>query len=199
MTYLVRYGLRSHIGRFATDDEGLELEPGRVVVVRTARGVELGDIVRREPTAPAGAAPTAAPLLRPAGPDDLDRARRAAADHPHRLAACEAALDGDAWPIVLIDVEPLLDDGRTVLHYLGPHHLDASALWRRLRDEAGLDVVLEPVGLDAPDAAAEPEPAGCGSCGSGHGCGSCGTDPAGHGCGSCPLPALMGSRPLTAR
>ncbi|HWE36673.1 MAG TPA: PSP1 C-terminal domain-containing protein [Isosphaeraceae bacterium] len=196
MTYLVRYGLRRHIGRFEAEDEGLE--PGRVVVVRSARGTELGDVLVREPATKAVATAATAPLLRPAGPDDLECARRAEADQPRRLAACEAALDGEDWPIVLIDVEPLLDDGRTVLHYLGPHRLDASALWRRLRDDAGLDVVLEPVGRDVPDPDPEPAPSGCGSCGSGSGCGSCGTgDSEGHGCGSCPLPALLAQRPAS--
>lgn len=138
-------------------------------------------------------------MIRPAGPGDLDRARRAEASRADRFASCRRVLEEEGWPWDLIDVEPLLEDGATVLQYLGPHHLDVAAIRARFRMTCGLDVMLEPVGTDFDEATegADEAGGGCGSggCGSG-GCGSgrCGSaspteenaKAAGSGCGSSP-------------
>ncbi len=115
-----------------------------------------------------------APLLRVAGAADLDQARAAEARRSADFAACQAVFGEGIWPLELIDAEPLLDEGRTVLHYLGPHRLDAAGLVAIFRDRCGLDIVLEPVGPDLTDDELDAEPAladepadhGCGSCGS---------------------------------
>ena len=89
----------------------------------------------------------------PAGrPEDLDRSRRAEASRAERFATCRRVLEEEGWPWDLIDVEPLLDDGATVIQYLGPHHLDVAAIRARFRMTCDLDVVLEPVGTDDDEA-----------------------------------------------
>ncbi|MEO6810211.1 MAG: PSP1 C-terminal domain-containing protein [Isosphaeraceae bacterium] len=184
--YLVRYGLMRHVGRFLADDE---YDQGDAVVVRTHRGTELGEVL-----AATDPIPGTALILRAAGLDDLDQARLAALDQPSRFAACEQFFRKGVWPLELIDVEPLLDDRRTVLQYLGPHRLDSAGLVQAVRESIGLDLVLEPVGLDAEDAPwIEAELEGCGSCGSGGGCGS--ADKAGGGgCSGCAVKDLMGRK-----
>jgi hypothetical protein len=191
--YLVRYGLARSMGRFRAASGALE--PGRTVVIRTHRGTELGEILAESPPTPStGAEP--APILRLATPEDLERARKVANDRSAHFEVCRAAFEDGAWPLELIDAEPLLDEGRTVLHYLGPHRLDASGLIAAFRDRFGLDVVLEPVGRDVaiepePEPEPEPESHGCGSCGSsGGGCGS-------GGCGSgggCAVKSMVAER-----
>lgn len=187
--YLVRYGLMRRVGRFAADSDALER--GQTVVVRSLRGLELGEVLLRtsagevDPDAPAR-------VLRPAGPDDLERARRAERERPRRLDACERVFRDGGWPLQLIDVEPMLDGRQAVLHYLGPHRIDADELLPALRAACGLDVLLEPAGLDP-----EPEPdadEGCGSCGTGGGCGSCGDDQHGGGCSGCAVKDLIRAR-----
>jgi len=119
-------------------------------------------------------------VLRLAGSEDLARADRARESRPSRFTLCQRVLEEGNWPWELIDVEPLLDGRATVLHYLGPQHLDVAALCARFRVACDLDVVLEPAGTDL-DADASDElahqdggQAGCGSCdcGAGGGCGS---------------------------
>jgi cell fate regulator YaaT (PSP1 superfamily) len=184
--YLVRYGLRRHVGRFLADAEH---DQGAAVVVQTHRGTELGEVL-----AATNAISGTALVLRAAGPDDLEQARLAALDQPSRFAACERFFQGGVWPLELIDVEPLLDSRRTVLHYLGPHRLDSEGLVQAARESIGLDLVLEPVGLDVEDASMiEDEPEGCGSCGSGGGCGSSETA-GGSGCSGCAVKDLVGKR-----
>ena len=206
-SYLVRYGLARSVARFAVDPESADgalgdapLGRGEAVVVRTHRGTEIGEVLGEAPAAfdagDDGPRARVAPLLRRASDEDRARARRAEAERPAHFDACAAVFRDGVWPIEVIDAEPLLDEGRTVLHYFGPHRLDASGLVAIFRDRHGLDVVLEPVGLDVEDddADAEPEPEAddhnCGSCGSksGGGCGSCAS------AGGCAVKALVGAR-----
>jgi hypothetical protein len=191
--YFVRYGLMHHVGRFRP--ESGEYRRGQTVVVRTRRGTELGEVLAHEAYA-SSAGSVGATILREAGVEDLERARLAELERPGRLAACERIFRDGAWPLDLVDVEPLLDDRRTVLHYLGPHHLDDSGLRQVLRDSCGLDALLEPVGLDEPDEV-EDEGHGCGSgsCDSGScGSGGCGSGDHGGGCAGCAVKELVGRR-----
>src|SRR4051794_36978074 len=121
--YLVRFGVMRHVGRFVAETPHRR---GEAVVVRSRRGDELGEVLAEAEATTSGT--TAALLLRAAGADDWEMARRAAEDRDRRLAECERIFRDGQWPLEMIDVEPLLGDRRTVVHYLGPHRLDASGL-----------------------------------------------------------------------
>src|SRR4051812_49969604 len=127
--YLVRYGLMHHVGRSLA--EAGAYDRGQVVVVPSRRGTEIGEVLLPI-AAPEGIAPrngsSPARVLRAAGPDDLDAARRAELARAEWFSACDRVFQDGVWPLQLVDVEPLLDERRTVLHYLGPHGLDASGL-----------------------------------------------------------------------
>ncbi len=204
--YLIRYGVMRYVGRFraAPECDG-PLDRGQPVVIQTDRGVELGEVlIPLDEAGAARAGATAQRVLRPAGPDDLDRSRRAQAVRPDRFDMCRRVLEQEGWPWDLVDVEPLLDDGATVLQYLGPHHLDVAAIRAKFRMTCGLDVVLEPIGTDLEEAG-ESVGGGCGSgeCGSAGGCASgpetavagsgCGSS-AHAGCASCGLSRLAAAR-----
>ncbi len=198
--YLIRYGVMGYVGRFrAEPDCGGPLGRGQAVVIRTDRGIELGEVLIPLDQAGAARAVEGQRVIRPAGPDDLERARVAGASRSDRFAVCRRILEDEGWPWDVLDVEPLLEDGVTVIQYLGPHHLDVAAIRARFRMTCGLDVVLEPVGEDLAEAEtwADAAAGGCGSggCGSGGGCGpggGCGSGSraeaeagaVGHGCGS---------------
>lgn len=186
--YYVRYGLMGRVGRFLAPSEAFER--GQSVVVETRRGRELGEVLL--PAAPP--AETGVPtsrVLRATTDDDLTRATRTRADRDRRFSLCQEVFQQGVWPFDLIDVEPLLDDGRTVVHYLGPHDLDVVGLLAAFRSVHDLDLVFEPVGRDAPDEATDIEPtnSGCGGCGTGAGgCGTGGCGSGGHsGCSDCAL------------
>jgi cell fate regulator YaaT (PSP1 superfamily) len=187
-SYLIRYGLTRQVGRFAAD-AGVAYERGQTVVVRSHRGTELGDVLLDAPERTAADVPPAgsARVLRAAGLEDVELARLVDRERDNRFDSCQRVFLDGVWPIELIDVEPLLDDRRTVLHYLGPHRLDVTGVLAALRAACDLDVMLQPVGRDVPEeededaTVAEAEAHddhGCGSCGTGGGCGSSG------GCGS---------------
>ena len=127
-----------------------------------SRPVAPGDRAGRgpvpDPREPPGRHPPAgnARVVRAAGPDDLERVRRLAAEREVRFAACRRVFQDGLWPIDLIDVEPLLDDGRTVLYYLGLHRLDVAGILAAFRASTDLDVMLEPVGRDLAEDEADP-------------------------------------------
>ena len=189
--YLVRFGMMHHVGRFAADGD-VVLNRDQPVVVQTVRGTEMGRIL-----ADLGEEEADLPRVRPATAEDFARAHRADQDRDRRLSACEMIFRDGQWPLELIDVEALLDDHRTVLHYLGPHRLDASGLIQILRERCGLDVILSPAGRDVPDEIEDEDLAeedhGCGSCSSGGG--GCGTKSGSEGgCSGCSVKDLVKNR-----
>jgi len=204
-SYLIRYGVMSHVGRFpaiSTCDESFDR--GQLVVIQTDRGLELGEVliatngkaapaetasevgtdVSDNSGAPMSSDHTNSPhVVRKAGPDDLSRSKDASATRSSRFSLCQRVLDEGQWPWELVDVEPLLDGRATVLHYLGPHQIDVAPLRAQFRVECGIDVVLEPVGADvdpdfSDDEANSDGSGGCGSCGCGEGGGCERTDEA---------------------
>ena len=200
-SYLIRYGVMRHVGRFsAMPAHDRSLERGQLVVIQTDRGVELGEVLIavNAPAPPASDGPrdttsgatgvdrtdsvriNSSRLLRVAGGDDLSLARSAEELRSGRFSLCQRILREGNWPWELVDVEPLLDGRATVLHYLGPRQLDVAALRARFRVECDIDVVLEPVGNDLDS---EPSAGDLDDDGEGGGCGSCGCSDGG-GCGS---------------
>jgi cell fate regulator YaaT (PSP1 superfamily) len=189
--YLVRFGAMSHIGTFRA--AGSSYERDQTVIIRSSRGTELGQVLARAPVFLAQPPQTSC-ILRAAQAPDLERAHRARADHTRRFEICERVFQNGIWPLTLIDVEPLLDEGRTVLYYVGPHGLDASGLTGQFLDHHGLEIVLEPIGRELlVDAFSNLNRHS--SCDRGD-CGTC-SDAAGHDCGGCALKDALSTRSRT--
>ncbi|MDG3004638.1 hypothetical protein [Paludisphaera mucosa] len=169
---LVRYGLAGRVGWF-TLESGLAA-PGRgeAVVIRTSRGVELGEVL----TADAGRGRAgedsvgAFRVLRRADADDFARGGEAGRLRGPRFDLCRRIVEEEGWPLELVDVEPLLDLS-TVLHVLAFDELDPAPIRARFRVSCDFDVHVESPG--DPPAAAEDAPAPaagrCGDCDCGGG------------------------------
>jgi PSP1 C-terminal conserved region len=206
--YLIRYGLMGHVGKFAHEPAmDFVLDRGQAVVIRTDRGEEVGEVLvpvgipasasaardedagraNRHPAA--GSERSAGPgLLRPASAQDLEDARRSAQLRSERYQVCQRLCGEQSWPLEVIDVEPLLDQKTTVVHYLGPRDLDLALLRAQIRRSCDFDIIFEPVGSDhgtAPEAQ-DSAPAikrggGCGDCDcSGGKCGTTAADTTAH-------------------
>ena len=166
---LVRYGLAGRVSWFAADEPA----PGRgeAVVLRTPRGMELGEVLKAEPSkARAGEDSVGVfRVLRPADPADLERAAEAGRLRDARFDLCRRIVDEEGWPLELVDVEPLLDLS-TVLHVLPLGDLDPAPVRARFRVSCDFDVHLESLG-DEPEPEPAPAPAAgrCGDCDCGGG------------------------------
>jgi hypothetical protein len=190
LEYLVRYGLMGHVGMFRQDSSTeFVFERGQAVVIQTDRGIEMGEVLvrlgesspftngndRRPDNGEPGATSEVRGLdrrrlLRPASAADLDQATRSDQLRSERFKLCQELIDEEDRPLELIDVEPLLEQSMTVLHFLGPRELDLARLRARFRSTCDFDVVFEPVGADAGPEPEAPEPSSlsstktCGNC-----------------------------------
>ncbi|WP_165250943.1 PSP1 C-terminal domain-containing protein [Paludisphaera soli] len=176
---LVRYGLAGRVGWFAADDGPTPLPArGESVVVRSSRGVELGEVLAGESPGRGRAGEDsvgAFRVLRRADADDQARAHEAERLRERRFDLCRRIADEAGWPLELVDVEPLLDFS-TVLHVLTFDDLDPAPIRARYRMSCDFDVFIEDLtdgsaaGATATEPEAEPAAAGrCGDCDCGGG------------------------------
>jgi cell fate regulator YaaT (PSP1 superfamily) len=173
--YLVSYGTLGDFGRFRAV-RPLSCRRGDHVVLRTHRGVEIGEVLRDATPAHAHFLPntTLGSLLRLADHMDAQTAESMCA----RVAGvCEEAQRQAAslgLPLVILDAELLLDGEHVVLHFLRGAECDVRPFVSGLSTALAMHVLVE-------DLTGERKiESGCGSCGAGE-CGSCGSG----GCGSC--------------
>jgi cell fate regulator YaaT (PSP1 superfamily) len=180
MEYLVGFGLTGDFGRFRASGL-LDLPRGSRVVIRSERGVEVGQVLRpaTERAARFLGQAQVGELLRPAGPDDEEQSRQMRQRAAKLLSRGGMLAQEQGFPVALLDAEVLLAGTRAVLHIVRWGECDLRELVRPLSVEFGLSITL--VELGAP-AEVHEEGHGCGSCGSG-GCGSCGSGGCGTGCG----------------
>ncbi|MBX3413417.1 MAG: hypothetical protein KF708_12075 [Pirellulales bacterium] len=168
--HLVRVGANGQIGRFGSSD-ARHYERGTRVVVRTERGLEVGDVLLPPGarTEALGEESDGTILRRLTVEDELLLARlsrhRAAALH-----ACVRRIEELKLPIALVDVEQLFDGSTLVFHFLGPQVPELDSLMEELAEAYESKVQFRQF--------AETVTAGCGpGCGTeeGAGCGSCST------------------------
>jgi hypothetical protein len=183
--HLVRYGRPGFVGRFR-DAAGRTFARGVLVVVRSPRGLEPGEVL-----APASQFDVGA-IGDLAGPHTESPALSIEAEI---LAAAQAVLA--AMPVAVLDCEVLLDPV-AVLHVAAWDACDLTPILDDLSIRFGLDVRVHHLGAE-PKPIPDP-PTGCGKpdCGAGKGgCDSCGT---GGGCstGSCSRGAVKSAADLTA-
>lgn len=166
--HLIRVGALGHIGRFQAVDQ-LRYPRGSRVVVRTERGLEVGDVLSA-PTDDAEPRDDAGELLRGMTVEDELLAARLQKNRLAALEACQARLAQRELPAVLIDVEHLFDGRHLVFYFLGPTSAELDALTHDLAEVYDAQAQVSQFA----DALAT----GCGP--------DCGTEHAtGHGCTDC--------------
>ncbi len=90
--YLISYGLMGQILTALPPKPQPGTRRGQVVVIRSRRGIELGEVLLENPARESVDVPPAstACILRAASPADLDRARLAERKRDERFAVCQA-------------------------------------------------------------------------------------------------------------
>jgi hypothetical protein len=125
----------------------LVLPRGRRVIVRSARGTELAEIIRCLPNPaakpdpssqnpadqPANRQPTVS-VLRPTTDEDELLLRRLDRHKREAVEACQTALAESESRSVLLDVDQLFDGGTLVMHFLGTVDATAESITREITE-----------------------------------------------------------------
>jgi len=163
--HFVRFGIPGYVGCFAAAD-AQQLDRGTRVIVRTSRGVEVGEVLSAldEPLAPS--ATDGALLRRVTVQDDLLLARI----DKHRdeaFAACQNLLSQRQIAASLVDVEHLFDGQSLFFYFVGQTPPELEAVTQELAEAYDAQVEFRKF--------TETLTAGCGP--------GCGTEDAENGCG----------------
>jgi cell fate regulator YaaT (PSP1 superfamily) len=131
--HVVRYGLLGHVGRFAAT-EAVRYPRRARVVVRSPRGLEVGEILAPPDDNGLGAGESSGLILRRMSvQDDLLQARLERRRH-EAFAACERLLTDAGVSAALVDVEHLFDGQGLFFYFLGDPPQAAAALTQQLAD-----------------------------------------------------------------
>jgi cell fate regulator YaaT (PSP1 superfamily) len=131
--HLVRYGLLGHVGRFAAID-ALRYPRRARVVVRSNRGLEMGEVLAEPDDGLLGAGESSGQILRRMSvQDDLLAARLERRRH-EAFTACEQLLTSAGVDAALVDVEHLFDGEGLFFYFLGDPPQAAADITRQLAE-----------------------------------------------------------------
>lgn len=163
--HLVRVGAMGHVGRFTAVD-AVRYTRGSHVIVRTARGLEIGEVLSADGQAELRGTTDGA-ILRGMTVEDrllqarLEKHKRAALD------ACEARLRDLGSPAVLMDVELLFDGRSLYFYFLGEVAPEVEAVTDELASvyeaRAQIQQFADAVATGCGPECGTDEAAGCGS------------------------------------
>ncbi|HEX3313730.1 MAG TPA: hypothetical protein VHR72_02510 [Gemmataceae bacterium] len=194
--YVASFGKDAALGCF-TSPQPIALARGESVLLRTPRGIEVGEILCSASIRQARllGAQIHGELVRAIADADRDHLARLERAGQELLDTARRLADDAEIAVVLLDAELLFDGRHAVVQIL---HADSDALAgfvAELTSRTGIEIRLANLAQPLPP---EPEEHGCGKpdCGSGEGgCTSCST---GGGCSSCSAGDKVDLRPYFA-
>jgi cell fate regulator YaaT (PSP1 superfamily) len=165
--HLVRWSAMGHVAAFSAADAA-RYSRGTRVVLRTERGLELGEVLASQ--AESAAAPRAGTILRAMTEQDRLLETRLSKNRLEAYDACRRRLGELGLDTALVDVEHLFDGRSLIFYFLGEQPSALARVTEELAEAYDAQVQFR--------AFTEAVVAGCGpDCGteSAAGCGSCGT------------------------
>jgi hypothetical protein len=176
--YLVSHGCTAALTR-CRDGECLFPSHGESVVIRSARGLELAEVLCQVDDCTPLPGITGE-ILRRATPQDKEQAEMQRLRGQQLLVDAQQLIEQMELPLAPLDADVLFDGGSAVLHVLCWDKCTFTPFVEELRTRRGLLVTLQDQSRPT-----EEHEHGCSECGSAGGCGSCGEGGCGNGgCGS---------------
>ena len=147
-TYVVRYGQMRYLGEYA-GMPGQDHPRGQRVVVRSDRGVELGEILcpATDRTALFLENPGEGEVLRPATTDDLSAEPRLLESQARGMEACREFIARRRLQMDLVDVEAILGGERMVFYYLAEKRVDFRELVKDLARAFQTRIEMRQIGV----------------------------------------------------
>jgi len=129
------------------DPAGIDLEVNDYVVVKTARGVELGQVVisPKQVVASEVTSPLKS-VVRKAEPEDVDRAQELEEKEREALIECGKLIDRLQLPMKLLSAEYNLDGSRLTFLFSAAERVDFRELVRELTRRLKIRVQLQQIG-----------------------------------------------------
>lgn len=166
--HLVRIGALSQVGRFGSVD-ATRFPRGSRVIVRTARGLEIGEVL--SPPAMESEAQADGSILRGMTVEDELLAARLNSKRQAAYEACRRRLAESGMNAALVDVEHLFDGQTLVFYFLGPQPAELQGLTADLAAaydaEAQIGSFADVLTTGCGPGCGTDEAPGCGSCGTG--------------------------------
>ena len=129
------------------DPADIEMEVGDYVVVKTARGQELGRVVIAPQQVLSGDVnKELKPVVRKADPEDIEQAEELAAKEAKAMAECARLIDKFKLPMKLLSAEYNLDGSRLTFFFSATERVDFRDLVRELNSRFKLRVELRQLG-----------------------------------------------------
>ena len=147
-TYVVRYGRMRFLGEY----KGLpdcEHARGQQVVVRSDRGIEVGDVLCpvSEKTSKFLPNPAQGEILRVATPEDQEQEARLAEDRDPVFATCHELIAKRHLQMNLVDVELIHGRERVVFYYLAEKRVDFRELVKDLARVLRTRIEMRQIGV----------------------------------------------------
>ena len=129
------------------DPAGTDLEVNDYVVVKTTRGLELGQVVISPKQVLAGdVEKPLKPVVRKAEPEDIERVQKVEAQEREALAECGKLIDKLHLPMKLLTAEYNLEGSRLTLYFSAAERVDFRELVRELARRLKVHVEMQQTG-----------------------------------------------------
>ena len=146
--YIVRFGTMKTLGVFSAKGN-TEFHRDNVVVVRTNRGLEAGDILC-EATKAATAQikdPAHGQILRLMSPEDRNELERIRNQEQKVFDTCCDYVQSLGLPMELVDIEHMFGGERIVVYYLAEERVDFRELVKQLASEFQTRIQMRQIGV----------------------------------------------------
>ncbi len=146
--YIARHGLTRLLGVFAAAG-GRQFRRGTRVIVRTERGLEVGQILcaASQDTVAHLKDPGTGQILREMTPEDGNEAIRIQAQAQQEIEVCQRHVDRLGLKMQLVEVEHLFGGERIVVYYLAENRVDFRELVRALAGEFQTRIEMRQIGV----------------------------------------------------
>jgi len=147
--YIVRFGAMRFLGVFTSTREGDRYKRGDRVIVRTERGLEVGEVLMEASErvlahlndAPGGQ------ILRLMTADDEREAARIRRQATQEIEVCERIVAELGLQMDLVDVEHIFGGERIIVYYLADGRVDFRELVKRLAAEFHTRIEMRQIGV----------------------------------------------------
>ncbi|MEJ5341942.1 MAG: regulatory iron-sulfur-containing complex subunit RicT [Thermogutta sp.] len=147
--YIVRFGAMRLLGIFTPAREGETFVRGDRVIVRTDRGLEVGEVLieSSERTESFLTNPMRGQIVRKMTAEDEREALQIRRRAPDEIARCERIIKELGLQMELVDVEHIFGGERIIVYYLADGRVDFRELVRRLASEFRTRIEMRQIGV----------------------------------------------------